>query len=71
MKLIKNWKTVALKAHSMWAVYLGILVLLGPEIAFMILGYDIVSPYLTGYLGILLLIYGGIGRLWDQHIEDE
>lgn len=66
MRLVKNWKQIALKAHSMRAVYLGILTLVIPEVWFAVTGYDLVSPYVTGYLGVLLLIYGGIGRLIHQ-----
>jgi len=69
MKLVKNWKRIATRSHSMWAVYLGIITLFGPEIWYALAGYDIVSPYLTGYLGIAFLIYGGIGRLWDQGLS--
>lgn len=70
MKLIPNWRQVAVKSHSMRAVYLGILVLIIPELLYMHLGYDVISPYLTGYIGVGLLIYGGLGRLWDQGIGD-
>jgi GH24 family phage-related lysozyme (muramidase) len=68
LKLIPNWKRVALRSHSMWAVYLGIAVLVLPEIFYGVQGYDLVSPYLTGYLGVGLLIYGGLGRIIDQGI---
>lgn len=71
MTLIKNWKRVAVKSHSMWAVYLGILTLVLPELWFITQGYDVISPYVTGYTGVLLLIYGGLGRLIDQGIGDE
>jgi len=30
--LVKHWKRIALKAHSMWAVYLGLATLIVPEI---------------------------------------
>jgi len=28
MKLVKNWKAIAARSHSMWSIYLGIIVLL-------------------------------------------
>lgn len=67
--LVKNWKKIALKSYSMWAVYLGILTLVLPEVWYGVMGYDVVSPYLSGYLGVALLIYGGLGRLWDQGLN--
>lgn len=71
MRLIPNWKKVATRSHSMWAVYLGVAVLTAPEVAFILTGYETVSPYFTGYAGLALLIYGGLGRLWDQGIGDK
>lgn len=69
MKLVRNWKKIALKSHSMWAAYLGLALLVVPEIAFLTLGHDVVSPYLTGYGGVALLAYGALGRLKDQGID--
>ena len=71
MRLIPNWKQIATRSHSMWAFYLGVAVLAAPEVVFVLTGYDAVSPYLTGYGGLALLIYGGLGRLWDQGIGDK
>jgi len=70
VKLVKNWKAIALKSHSMRATWLGIAVLTLPEIWFRVAGFDIVSPYLTGTVGLVLLIYGALGRLVDQGIGD-
>lgn len=70
MKLIPNWKRIALRSHSMWAVYLGIAVLAIPEALYAFTGRDL-SPYGVGYLGLALLVYGGFGRLWDQGIGDK
>lgn len=71
MKLVKNWKSILLEAHSMWAVYLGIVVILVPEVLFLILGYDVVSPYTRGIVGFILLVYGGFGRVIDQGVSDD
>ena len=57
------------KVHSMWAVYLGIITLIVPELLYYTLGYQVLSPFILGYLGIFLLVYGGLGRLWDQGID--
>lgn len=69
MRLVKNWKKIALKSYSMWSIYAGIAVLAVPEVLYITTGYDWVSPYLTGYLGLGLLIAGGLGRLVKQGIE--
>lgn len=71
MRLIPNWKNVALRSHSMWAVYLGIAALVAPEVALLFTGRETINPYFTGYAGLALLIYGGLGRLWDQGIGDK
>tara|TARA_R100001086_G_scaffold249570_1_gene189773 strand:- start:1218 stop:1433 length:216 start_codon:yes stop_codon:yes gene_type:complete len=71
MKLVKNWKSILLKAHSMWAVYLGIVVILAPELLFLTLGYDVVSPYTSWVVGFILLVYGGFGRIIDQGVSDD
>ena len=68
MKLVKNARHIALRAHSMWASYLGILCLLVPEIVFWLFERD-TNPRLWWLLGIGLIIYGIIGRLKDQGID--
>ena len=66
MKLIHNAKAVALRSHSMWAQYLALVCLVAPEVAFVLLGYDVASPRLWWSLGVLLSLYGVIGRIKDQ-----
>ena len=66
MKLINNWKRVALRSHSMWAQYLALVCLVAPEAAFVLLGYDVASPRLWWSLGVVLSLYGVIGRIKDQ-----
>lgn len=68
MKLVNDWKTVARRAHSMWAVYLGIICLWMPEIIYLALERD-TNPRLWFYLANALLIYGALGRLLDQNID--
>jgi len=68
MKLIPNWQTIAISAHSMWAFYASLLCLLMPEIIFGLFDVD-TNPRIWWVIGILLLIYGIIGRIWDQGID--
>lgn len=68
MKLVNNAGRIALRAHSMWASYLGILCLLVPEVVFWLFERD-TNPRLWWLLGIALIIYGVIGRLKDQGID--
>ena len=69
MKLVPNWKQIAMKSWSMWAVYGGIGILMVPEIVYVLFGRDM-NPYMTAYLGLALLIGGAFGRLVDQGIGD-
>lgn len=68
MKLISNWKAVALKSWSMWCIYLGIALLVLPEILYVLYGLNI-DPRIPGWGGLGLLIAGGVGRLLDQGID--
>ena len=70
MKLIKNWKSIATRSHSMWAGYIGLALLVLPELAYLALQYQVVNPYVSGYVGLALLVYGIVGRLIDQGIGD-
>ncbi|MCT4558591.1 MAG: lysozyme [Pelagimonas sp.] len=65
MKLIQNWRNVALKSWSMWFIYAGLLLLILPEVRFAVWGVE-ANPYLSGYGGLALLVLGGLGRLLDQ-----
>lgn len=66
MKLVENWRVIALKSHSMWAQYLALACLIGPEVAYTVLGYDVASPRLWWGLAVVLSVYGIIGRIKDQ-----
>lgn len=68
MKLIPNWKAIALKSHSMWAIYLGIALLVVPELIFVFLGLDL-NPYILGRLALLAFAYGIVGRIVSQGID--
>ena len=66
MKLIPNWKAVVLRSHSMWAQYLSLACLIGPELAFWLLEYDVASPRLWWVLAVAFAAYGIVGRIKDQ-----
>lgn len=70
MKLVKNAKRIALRSHSMWAGYLGMVALIAPEALYLALGYDVAAPRLWWLLGLLLVAYGLVGRLKAQGIND-
>ena len=69
MKLIPNWKRIAKRAHSMWALYLSLVALVLPELIFAIWTVD-TNPRLWWFVGVALLVYGIWGRLKDQGIGD-
>lgn len=69
MKLIDNWRRVALRSHSMWAQYLALIVLVMPEALFVLLGYDVASPRLWWSAGVFLSAYGVAGRLINQGLS--
>jgi len=71
MKLVHNWKKILLKSYSMWAAYLGIALLLIPEVFYLTQGYQLLSPYLSGYGGFALLVVGVFGRIIDQGIASD
>jgi len=69
MKLIPNWKQVALRAHSMWAFYLSFAALVLPDALFATLGHDVAAPRFWWGVAAVLLAYGIWGRVKDQGIE--
>lgn len=66
---IPNWRRVALRSHSMWAGYLGLLALILPELILWLFDYDVASPRLWWFTGIGLIAYGLAGRLIDQGLS--
>lgn len=68
MRLIKNWRAVAARSHSMWAVWLGILALLAPDLMYVVVGWD-TNPRWWWIIALVLLLYGAIGRLLAQGID--
>jgi len=65
MKLIKNPKEVCLKSYSMWANYLGLFVLILPELIYYFWTID-TNPRLWWFLGVGLIVAATIGRNIDQ-----
>ncbi|WP_322889299.1 MULTISPECIES: lysozyme [unclassified Yoonia] len=70
MKLVKNWRDIACRAHSMWAFYLSVVALIAPDAIYLAVGID-TSPRLWWILALALLIYGICGRLKDQAIDTD
>lgn len=68
MKVIPNARKVALRSHSMWANYLGVLCLVVPELIFWVLGRD-TNPRIWWIAGIVLIAYGIVGRFKAQGID--
>jgi lysozyme len=66
MKLIPKWEAVVMRSHSMRAQYLSLACLIGPEVAFWLLGYDVASPRLWWGLAVVFSLYGIFGRIKDQ-----
>jgi len=67
MKLVKNARRIATRAHSMWAQYLGLACLIAPEAIYVLAGVD-TNPKIWWIAGLGLLIYGIGGRLIDQGV---
>lgn len=70
MKLISNARTIAWRAYSMWANYLGILALLAPEIIYLAFEVD-TNPRFWWFLGLGLIVAGIVGRIIDQAVDDD
>ncbi|MDR6266531.1 lysozyme [Roseobacter sp. N2S] len=70
MRLIPNAKRIAIRSHSMWANYLGILCLVAPELIFWLFERD-TNPRIWWIAGVTLIAYGIFGRLKDQGIGDK
>lgn len=70
MKTVKNVKSIALKSYSMWANYLGVLVLLIPEAVYYLWTIDM-NPHVAWFVGLGLILLGAAGRIVDQGISKE
>jgi GH24 family phage-related lysozyme (muramidase) len=67
--LIPDWKTIARRAHSMWAFYLSVLALVAPDVIYYAFERD-TNPRMWWGIALALLIYGIVGRLLRQSSVD-
>lgn len=63
--LVSNWRKVVILSFSFWAQVSGLLVLIVPEVVYVTTGVDS-DPVLLWWVGVLLLLTGLIGRLFNQ-----
>ncbi|MBW4972073.1 lysozyme [Roseovarius mucosus] len=67
MKFVENSRRIALRSYSMWANYLGLAVLIAPEVIYGLSDID-TNPRLWWIIGIGLILFGIVGRLVSQGI---
>lgn len=65
MPLIPDWRRVVLLSLSFWMQVAGLAVLILPELRYRWTGRDY-DPYLMWWLGVLLLLAGLGGRIYQQ-----
>lgn len=68
MELIPNWKSVSLKSYSNWCQYLGIILLLVVEGAYLIHGIDL-NGVAVGRIALGLLLLGPLVRVLNQGLD--
>ncbi|WP_136441066.1 lysozyme [Pacificoceanicola onchidii] len=68
MKLVPNARAIAARSHSMWAIYLGIVVLWLGDVIYWITGVD-TNPRVWFWLSMACFAYGVFGRVLRQGIE--
>lgn len=67
-RLIADWRRVVLLSLSFWMQVAGLAVLVLPELYYRLTGNDY-DPYLFWWIGVLLLLAGIIGRVWQQGLS--
>jgi lysozyme len=67
-QLVDNWRRVVLLSLSFWMQVLGLAALILPELYYGLTGSDY-DPNLFWWIGVLLLLAGIIGRLWQQGVS--
>lgn len=65
MKLISDARRVVARSYSFWAIILGAIALVVPELLYAVWAIEI-DPYVLWWLGIGLLVFAAIGRLIEQ-----
>lgn len=63
--IVPNWRRVVALSLSFWMQVFGLLVLIYPELKFWWTGQDS-DPFFFWWLGVLLLLAGIAGRLYEQ-----
>lgn len=69
MHLVANWKRILLRAHSMWAFYWSLVALVAPDVIYIVTGRD-TNPRFWWGLAFALIVYGIVGRIKSQGIDD-
>jgi lysozyme len=65
MNVVDNWRRIVAISLSFWMQIAGLLVLIIPEVRYMLTGQDS-DPYLSWWLGVILLLAGLVGRMFQQ-----
>jgi lysozyme len=68
MRLVPDWRRVLLLSLSFWMQVAGLAVLILPELRYALTGQDY-DPYLAWWLGVLFLLAGIVGRVWQQGLS--
>ncbi len=67
-RLVADWRRVVLLSLSFWMQVAGLAVLILPELRYRLTGQDY-DPYLAWWLGVLFLLAGIVGRVWQQGLS--
>ncbi|ESY82051.1 glycosyl hydrolase [Mesorhizobium sp. LNHC221B00] len=67
-RLVTDWRRVVLLSLSFWMQLAGLAVLIAPELRYSLTGQDY-DPYLAWWLGVLFLLAGIVGRVWQQGLS--
>lgn len=65
MRIVDDWRRVVALSLSFWMSVIGLVVLIYPELKFYFTGVD-TDPHMLWWMGVLLLVAGIGGRLYEQ-----
>jgi GH24 family phage-related lysozyme (muramidase) len=68
LRLVTDWRRVVLLSLSFWMQVAGLAVLILPELRYRLTGQDY-DPYFAWWLGVLFLLAGIVGRVWQQGLS--
>ncbi|MBP1849703.1 lysozyme [Rhizobium halophytocola] len=68
MMIVDNWRRVVALSISFWMQVAGLVVLIWPEAKFVLTGVDS-DPVFFWWVGVLLLVVGITGRLYEQKLS--